>query len=338
VVGKAELQGYMKSENINGKEVAATANYELKIEDTGFAVDWAYGLTKSWMIGFQVPLALRKVIARSDISLTPVLARGVKQNFNASTRSISDSGLRQKVQDLSQNELTTSGYDVVPTEKTGFEWEDVTLLSQFQILNTYHWVWSLQQQVRIPSVRNPSSSDYLVMPNDEGQLDLGLASLIDLQFKRWTLGFHFGYVMQTPDSTHIRTFQMDSLRAGKPGLQDVHRDLGDWAWAAADVDLHLSQSLDFNSGYGYLIKNRDHYSGDTLTPEQADFLSENSDQEIHRVNFRLRYQFTDLRVRDSIESKWLVSLGYDMPLFGRNSVDAGRAILELTSYFYGWLS
>jgi hypothetical protein len=66
VTGKDILREYMRSQGLSDQSTAATLDYSLERNETGFAMDWAYGLTDGWMIGFHLwpsiygPLRLHK--------------------------------------------------------------------------------------------------------------------------------------------------------------------------------------------------------------------------------------------------------------------------------------
>lgn len=317
--GRADMETYMKARGVKSADIAATSTYKVEREDVGFSVDWAYGLTRNWMIGFQVPLLLRTTRVSSHVEMTPFLAQGVGQRSQRSVLGLDNGQVRSKVKDLAEQELANSGYDNIPDENRSWEWGDASLLSQFYLARGYRWQWALQQMVRFPTSRDPSVSDYLQQASDDGQMDMGLTSLADYRFRRWTLGGRLGFVAQLPDSAKMRT-ESDSVSS------EVHRDLGDWVWGALDADYRFNRKLGLELEYVFLKKGKDKYKGHLVS-------AENTDQEIHQTRCGLTYELAATSSRRGIEKKWVASLGYTQPWLGRNSVDAGKAAFELTTYF-----
>lgn len=323
---KAEVQKYMDQNGLRENDIAATSDYEVSRRETGFASDWAYGLTRNWMVGLQIPLTYRQTKVRSRVNMTPKLVNLRAQSLQLSTfaATSTDDDLYQKVTQLAQNELTNSGYDNVPSQKESWDWGDVNLLSQFEILQTYRWTWSLQQLVRIPTAQNNNVADYIQTSDDQGQVDLGISSLVDFEWRSWILGARVGYVSQLSDRVKMRV-PNDERNDGEIN-PEVRRDLGDWAWAAVDAEWRVLESLDLNIEYGYLAKAKDQYSNDYLN-------STATDQELHQSRVGMLYHIGDNGSRSGVENKWIASLGYTFPLSGRNSLDSSRTSLDVITYF-----
>ncbi len=320
--GRADMESYMRTRNAKTNDIAATSSYQVEREDVGMSVDWAYGLTRSWMIGFQLPLMLRRTQVSTRVDMTPTLAQGVGQKSQASMLSMDNGKVSAKVKSLAEEELANSGYDNVPDQNQSWEWGDVSLLSQFYLAEGYRWHWSLQQMVRFPTSQNPSVSDYLVQAGDSGQVDLGITSLVDWRTRHWTLGGRLGYVSQLPDSAKMRVGEGD-LKSVDP---KVHRDLGDWAWGAFDADYRVNRRMELGLQYSFLAKSRDKYKGGGVS-------ATGTDQEIHQTRLAVLYDIGTTTSRRGVDKKWMASLGYTQPWAGKNSADSGKAAVELISYF-----
>lgn len=327
VQGRAEIESYMRPRGISPSDVAANATYKVERNEVGMAVNWAYGLSRGWMIGFQVPLVYRQTRVATSIDLTPGLVAGAGQN-RTSLLSLSSDNLRARISSMAEQELANSGYDSVPDQKGSWDWGDISLLSQFSLMENYRWTWSLQQSVRVPTARNPSLSDYLQTDGDDGQVDLGLTSLVDYRIRRFTNGFRIGYVAQLPDTLRMRVssdrYQVDP---------SVRRDLGDWIWASVDSEYRITSRWTANLEYAFLTKSRDRYHGTSSNGIAYDTLGENSDQELHQSRAGFQYRFGTRSTRSGVENKWVASVGYTYPWIGRNSIDASRGSVELISYF-----
>jgi hypothetical protein len=319
LVRRQEIEKYMRDQGVGSGDVAARSTYDLEREDVGLSADWAYGLTRSWMIGFQVPVVMRTTMAKTNTHMVSTLRNGV------AARAFTQTDMPGKVQELAENQLREQGYDSIPEHSQEWAWGDISLLSQFYLYHGYTSAWSLQQMVRFPSSRNPSVSDYFYQNTDEGQVDGGLSSLLDVQIKRWIFGLRFGYVAQFADSAKMR---------GEDGIDPkVNRDLGDWIWGSVDTDYQLGRRWTLGMEYAFLTKSADKYSGNSLRQEDYEILSKDTDQEVHQTHLAMQYDFSDRTVRRGVENKWSVALGYTYPWSGRNSLDSSRTSLELISYF-----
>ncbi len=332
-VGKADLEKEMRRQGVSESEIAATSAYKMNREEIGFGVDWAYGLTRRWMIGFQVPLVLRTTTVRSSVKLQPKLAKATNQSSQSSVLSMNNAQVQERVKDLAQQELSNSGYDSVPDQKQSWEWGDVSLLSQFYLAQGRSWRWALQQTMRFPTSRNPSVSDYLQQTSDDGQLDLGVTSLTDFRVRRWTMGMRAGFVAQLPDSAKMRVPESGAQTSKTPIDPKVHRDLGDWVWASLDGDYRISRHLGLDLEQAFLSKGKDRYKGESLNGTGYSSLGRDTNQEIHQTRIGVLYDLGESSSRRGIENKWVASVGYTYPWVGRNSSDASRASLELISYF-----
>lgn len=329
---QAELKDYMKSQRRNETDIAATSTYRLERQDLGFGVDWAYGLTKRWMIGLQVPIFLRTTSVASSISMTPTLARGAGQNSQKSVLGLSANQMSAHVKELAQKELSNSGYDSVPEQKQSWEWGDVSLLSQFYLAEGRNYRWSFQQMVRVPTSRNPSVTDFLQRQSDDGQLDLGLTSLLDYRIKKWTLGLRTGYIAQLPDSAKMRVPDDGKLKK-TPVDPKVHRDLGDWVWASVDSDYRVGRRLGLELEHSYLNKSKDKYKGESLNGTGYASLGQDTNQELHQTRVGVLYDLVAPTSRRGVENKWVAAVNYAYPWIGRNSSDASKASVEIMSYF-----
>lgn len=312
------MESYMRSRGAHEEDVAATASYQVEREEVGFNVNWAYGLMRRWMIGFEVPLTHRRTQVKSKVAMSPVLA-GTRQPE-----------MSQKIRTASEQELSNSGYDNIPDQQRSWDWGDASILSQVSLMEGYRWQWSLQQLMRFPTARNPELDNYIQAADDSGQVDLGLSSLVDVRYRRWVLGAQAGYVVQLPDSMRTRVSDSSSTRKVDP---KVWRDLGDWYWAAADGDYHLSNKLNLNLEYAYLMKFQDKYRGRSAEGVDYSTFAKNTNQDLHQTKVGFLYQINNEGTRGGVENKWVASVAYNYPWLGRNSLNSSRTSVDLISYF-----
>ena len=330
-VGQADLQKYMNSNNVHANDVAATSAYQIQREEIGLGVNWAYGMTRNWMIGLQIPLTLRTTHVEQDVTMTPTLAQGAGSRGQRSILKMPSPALNQRVKQLAQDQLGASGYDRIPEQKQSWDFGDISLLSQVGLLQGYHWTWALQQMVRLPTAQNPSVSDFVQSSQDEGPVDLGVTSLLDYQMRRWIFGLHAGYVAQLPDKARVRVPD-EEVNSGSQVDPTVHRALGDYVWGALDTEYRVTRHLDFDVEYSFLSKAKDHYSAGSLNADYS-ALEQNTDQQLHQMRGGFFYRIGPETSRSGVMNKWIVSVDYTYAFLGRNSTDASRTALELMSYF-----
>jgi hypothetical protein len=312
--GRAEMESYMRTHGAREQDTAALAEYKVDRQDIGFRLNWAYGLMKRWMIGFDVPLTYRRTRVDTKVK---VLSQG-------------RADLAQKVRLASEQELAGSGYDDIPEESSSWDWGDVSLMSQIAAFEKYRWQWSLQQVIRFPTARNPDLDSYIQRNDDSGQVDLGMNSLLDYKMRRWTLGGHLGYVVQMPDSVRSRVSSSSEARRVDP---KVARDLGDYYWVAADGEWSMSPRLNFNLEYSYLRKYTDKYTGSSSDGLNYASFGKNTDQQLHQTRLGLQYRIVSEGARGGVDNKWVAQVGYTHPWIGRNSMNVSRASIDLISYF-----
>jgi len=314
---RAELEALMPP-GAREDEVVANASYEVEREELGFRAEWAYGLMRSWMIGFDVPVVRRNTRVKSKVDVAARLAGNPNQSIS------------QKIRLASEQELANSGFDDVPDEEQTWDWGDANLMSQVAVLNSYSWQWSLQQFVRFPTARNPDLDNYIQTQSDSGQVDLGAGSLIDYRYRRWVIGTQMGYVVQLPDTMRARVSSSSQARQVDP---NVARDLGDVYYGALDVDHGFTNKLNVNLEYAYLRKFQDKFRGHSADGLDYATFGADTEQELHQSRLGVRYEIDSDGARAGVESKWVAGVAYTYPWIGRNSVDASKTSLDLISYF-----
>jgi hypothetical protein len=177
--------------------------------------------------------------------------------------------------------------------------------------------------VRVPTAQNPSISDYIQANDDQGQVDLGVTSLLDYRQRRWLAGVRFGYVSQLPDKVKMR---VPGEVTGQTVNREVSRDLGDWAWASIDFEYEVTRSFEVSAEHSYLRKNRDHVSTDNIP-------TGNTFQQLQQSRVGVLYRLGETSSRSGVENKWVASAGYTYPWAGRNSMQASRTSVDIITYF-----
>ncbi len=313
----------MRRRGVSESDVAATADYTVTRQEVALEINWAFGLTRNWMIGMRLPLTHRTTRVRESVEMTPTLLSGVQATSGAD--------LSGHVRQLAQSQLSNSGYDRVPAEKQSWDWGDISLLNQESLLQARRWQVSLQELVRFPTAQSPSIADYIQTNNDEGQVDIGATVLADYQTSRWMVGTRFGYVMQLPDTTRMRT-ALNSSQSDTAN-PSVRRDLGDWVWGAIGTDIKVARHWNVNFEHAFLSKARDSYSGDSLSGTEYAHLADNSDQQLQQSQVGIQYRIGGSGQRDGVVNRWSTSVDYTYPWTGRNAADDSKTTLEITSHF-----
>lgn len=319
----SDVSKFMRDNGLKGSDIAATSNYDIDQQELGFGMNWAYGIWKNWMIGAQIPFTYRTVRVRQDVQMTPILAQGSPVGKNARD-------IRANIQSVAQQQLTEAGYDRVPAERTSWDFGDVSLLSQVQLYDSYHWTWSTQQVLRFPTEQNPALGDYIPTVEESGPLAVGASSMLDYQFRGGIAGWRIGYLVQMPDSVRMRA-PADSTGATEIDPV-VHRDLGNWTWTSADVEFRVLKRVDMSVEQSYWYKSPDHYSGSVFQTGDYAQLGDDSEQEIHQTRLGLLFQLSQ-GISRVAAGRWVAALDYTYPWIGRNSIDAARTSLEISNSF-----
>lgn len=303
---RIQLSRHILNQGFALNEGAASEVFELRRESLALQVDWAYGLTSSWMIGFQLPVSHQRFQIRSNVEITG------EQSLPAH---LGSGRLRDRVRELVEAKIADAGYDRIEERQESWVFGDVNLISQNLLRTGYDWKWSLQQNVHLPTARNPNRSNYFRESLDSGNADLALTSLLDYYQNHSTFGFRFGYVAQLPD-----TYRDQS------SLRSHHRDLGDWTWGAIDGEYRLNSTVDLSFEQSYAHKGEDHMEG------LASFVNEPRERHQTRVGVSYRGEETQSG-RSGLENRWMATLAYTQPWSGKSSLSSGETALELMSYF-----
>lgn len=315
VQSRDRIAGYMRQLGASEKDVAANAAYDVSREDIGFRMNWAYGLMKRWMIGFDVPLTYRRTHVKNKVNLA---------------NNSGDAEMAEKVRRASEQELANSGFDNIPDQTDSWDWGDISLLSQFAVVERYRWQWSMQQVLKFPTARNADVDNYLESRDDSGQVDLGASTLLDYRLRRWTLGGQLGYMVQMPDQVRTRVSSSSQARQVDP---KTARDLGDYYWASADSEYHVTPKFNVNLEYSYLRKYRDRYPGESADGVAYSGFGQDTEQQMHQTRLGLQYRLGYAGARGGIDNKWVAMMGYTYPWIGTNSLNASKTSVDLISYF-----
>ena len=326
--GRAEIREYMRRSSLRDSDVAATAKYQVQRQEVAMNVRWAYGLTKRWMIGFQLPLVLRRTAIAQTVEMQPALSQ--VQSSLPHTQLV-NGNMGVKVRELARAELSNSGYDEIPSQAQRWDWGDISLIGQFIMAEGPRWTWALQETLRLPTARNASLADYIQTNSDEGQFDVAVSSLVDFRHRRWVFSQKVGYVSQMSDQIRLRSPSSDGHGLG--ATHSVRRDLGDYFWGSLQCEFKVNSRLALNTEYSFLSKETDRYGDLSQLGHGYDQLGEGSNQEVHLTRLGLSYRLGERSARSGVENKWLLAVAYNMPLAGRNSIEASRASLEMTKYF-----
>ncbi len=330
--GQLDMRDYMKRKGVADSDTAATSRYQVSRQETRFDIHWAYGLTDRWMIGFQIPVTLRNTRVTQEIEMAPDFVEGVSAARLKRPGQPDPRAMAAKVRKLAEQQLENSGYDRVPSEQQSWDWGDVTLMSQETLMRSYSWAWGFQQIIRVPTSRNQSVSDYIQSSTDSGQIDLGVASLVDYRHRKWLLGWGLGYVFQLPDSVRLREPTEDSQLSQRVAPA-TRRDLGDWLWSSADANWSVARTISLNVRHSLLTKQRDTYSGRSPEGLAYNTYGTDTDQQLQETRLGLLYRLGSSSSRGGILSRWIAGIDYTYPWVGKNSMEASRTSLELMSYF-----
>jgi hypothetical protein len=319
---REEIQSYMTRRNLNEADYLAYQQYEVDRRETTLRLEWAYGFSRNWMFGFQLPVVHRQTVATSRITIEPKALAATEDG--PAVLSSSPGDLRSVLNKTVQQELGQAGFEQVPQKSDSWDLGDLTLFNQVAILNRVDWTWSIQQVTRLPMARNPSLSNYLRTNTDDGQIDLGLSSMVDYRIARMVFGFRLGGVTQLPDRLSMRS-DADQIE------RNMKRNLGDWIWASVDSDYRISDSLSVNVEQSFLSKEGDRYEGDTTKYLN---LGKDTSQQLHQSRFSFFYRVNARSVIPQREKQLTASIGYAHPwLLNAPLGLSGRAYVELISSF-----
>lgn len=322
------MNKFRADNNLSTGDVAATTDFEVQRDETMLDIAWAYGLTRTWMVGLEVPMSMVDTRLKINTVATPML-RGALTG--ASVNALSEADVRNQVQAAIDQQLTSEGYDHLKNRTQDFIVGDFSILSQVSLYQNADWTFSLQQLVRIPSAPANNVNDYVRYSRDDGQIDLGLTSLLDFKWRRYLFGAKLGYLAQLPDVQRMRVpvYNQNSVQVVD---RRVNRDLGDVITASFETFYNLDSRWSMNGAYIGLFKGEDKYSGESNTAAY-NLLSQNSEQVLHLGRVGISYLLGRPKSRSELERKWMVNANYYHPVAGLNVSSAPSGALELQAFF-----
>ncbi|MAV90898.1 MAG: hypothetical protein CL676_05715 [Bdellovibrionaceae bacterium] len=315
-VAQEEIRQYMKSNSISENDVAATSGFDIQREEIRFDLSWAYGLTKKWMFGVFVPISQVTTHIHPEVHIANQPAQEM------TILSQKQNNVRKMVEGVIQQKLENQGFRNVTEERRQIIWGDVSLLNQYQFVQQESFRWSFQQILKMPTSRNQSLSDFARITRDEGQIDLGVTSLLEHNFGP-TLGiFGLGYVNQLPGPVRVPQYNRE-----KDQLEndvEITRDLGDYFWTGLEARYAFSPKWKFDVAYRYFSKGSDSWENGVV--------DENSRQQAHLARIEASYIFAR-SYRYEIEKKWTLNLQAQTTLAGVNMDKSTTAGFEIQTYF-----
>lgn len=315
-VAQEEIRQYMKSNAISENDVAATSGFDIQREEIRFDLSWAYGLTKKWMFGVFVPISQVTTHIHPEVHIASEPAQEM------TILSQKQNNVRKMVEGVIQQKLENQGFRNVTEERRQIIWGDVSLLNQYQLMQQESFRWSLQQILKMPTSRNQSLSDFARITRDEGQIDLGMTSLLEHNFGPALGIFGLGYVNQLPGP--VRVPQYNREKDQREDDVEITRDLGDYFWTGLEARYTFSPKWKFDVAYRYFSKGSDSWENGVV--------NENSRQQAHLARVEASYIFAR-SYRYEIEKKWTLNLQAQTTLAGVNMDKSTTAGFEIQTYF-----
>lgn len=326
-----EIRSLLKKQGVSESTPVYSTEFSMETTEIQSEITWSRGLTPWWMVGISVPYVQSSTKVQSSKKLSPEYERLKKQlKVNNSGKPISTFVEQGKSRPL-ELDLENNDYDQVngTVEYQGVG--DVELLSQIKLLETEKLYGAFRQRLVVPSGKNEGPYTYFKSNSADGQMDLGLDALMDVQAsKSWVLTALLGYTLQMEDTQGVRVPDGKSSPMDWKVDNNVERDLGDIFIARLSSVYRIYERYWVSAGVEHTQKSQDQYSGSEYEPWQYDLMGNNTEEQRQLARLGLRYTSHKWRYSYLSRSQFTAGLEYLTVFAGENTPKANAAALELS--------
>lgn len=327
-----QLREFVESQGIALDSAAAHSVLEISQQLLNLSPQWAYGMTESWMVGFRLPVVYRKTEVSTRIEVTEAYSHLSQNAVSAEEVSLTQS-MQGRAREALARKLQEYNYEPIREQQEEWVFGDAELLSKVRLWQNPQSLLALRQRIVLPTASAQSPYRYVESPSGDGQLDLGLDSVVDYWVApRWLLTANVGYTWQAPDQIRARL-----PREGQGVSQDVDlevsRDLGDYWSASLYAERFLKKGWRLLGGYSFRKKSEDRYEGGGFSQERYEALSRGTEQDLHMGHAGVSYKADPLYERLGLKKQFSASFYVSSVLAGSNVPDTTLAGFDFQFLF-----
>ncbi len=293
---------------------------------------FAYGMTDRWTLGVAIPVIYSAI--NVDTGFVPS-----NQGQNVSAQ-LYRQGQGKKAKEMSggfAHALSRSiqSYGYKPLEdRRSTEMGDIVIANKLQLHKSETLVVAVQPELTMPSGRTEDVTELIDVAPGDGQVDVGISGLADFEVTSWFgLSGQLGVTTQLPGQRAMRIPQSeDSVTTPDVDPFTTH-DLGDKVVTSLVARWTLYEGLTALTGYNYQYKGSDKFSGTLYEEKRYDWLSKNTDQEMHAAQLGLGYSTIPLFRQQKFAVPFDTKISYTMILKGKNVPADNLGSFELSMYF-----
>ena len=326
-----EIRSLLKKQGVSENTPVYSTEFSMDTRETQSEITWSRGLTSWWMVGISVPYIQSTTKVKSQQRLSPEYQKLKQQMKVNNSDSSLDTFVEQGKTRPLELDLENNDYDPIngTVEYQGIG--DVELLSQIKLLETNRLYGAFRQRLVVPSGKNEGPYTYFKSNSADGQMDVGLDALMDIQASnRWVLTALLGYTMQIEDTQAARVPDGSSSPMDWKIDDNVERDLGDIFIARINSVYKFFERYWMTAGVEVTQKSKDEYSGSQYEPWQYDLMESNTEEQRQLARLGFRYTSRSWRYSYLSRSHFTAGLEYLTVFAGENTPKADAAAVELS--------
>lgn len=327
-----KLAGGLKSFGLGSDAEVGRAFGVVNSRVTSTVPAFAYGLTDKLTVVAAVPVLYSNTSVRTGWV--------VNEDFERQLKALGSRGFankiiafREKLDNVIATKVAANGYK--PLEDSAHtEVGDITLGAKYQLMKSTRSAAALITRLQLPTGRLPDVDRLIDVAPGNGTFDLGLGLAYDYAL--------FDTVTITPTASVLYPFATNRatrvpLAYGETLTPDVDRDASFKAGEIYSIGLvsryRFEDALVFGLGYNFQSKHRDSWSGGRYAGERYQYLSRDTEQQIHAAQVNVTYSTIPAFRRKQFPMPLEATLGIANVFGGTNVNHAALSTFDVAAFF-----
>ena len=327
-----KLTGGLKSFGLDSDAEVGQAYGIVNSRITSTIPAFAYGWTEQLTVVAAVPVLYSNTSVRTGWV--------VNENFERQLKTLASRGFanklisfREKLENVIATKVAAYGYKPLEDSKQT-EIGDITLGAKYQFVKSTRSAAALTARLAVPTGRIQDVDRLVDVAPGNGTFDLGLGIAYDYAVSSGftvTPTLSFLYPFAAARATRV------PLTYGETLTPDVDRDANFKAgeiWSAGIVSrFRPDEALVFGVGYNFQAKARDSYSGGRYASERYQYLSRDTEQQLHAAHFNVTYSTIPAFRRKQFPLPLEATLGLSSLFAGTNVNQAALSTFDIAAFF-----
>ena len=332
-VDKGSIYQTMLAMGASEEDSLGVSTGQVNVEAHVHAPTFAMGLTDKWTLALAVP------IVESSVNMDGAVLQKNSHLHSKFIEVLNQKGVPNKIVEFNekmrvpvQTKLRDYGYQELRNEKS-VKLGDIKLVSKYQLLNDPYQRLAFIGELTLPTGQDHSLYKAVDIASGDGQTDLGLGVQYDYLFKyNITLVAGSIYTVQFDDYNPERIPNQYTSRVSPDIDPSTKRSLGN-IWITQLGGNYSYKAWTWSLGYGYQHKSPDRYDGNLFEKHRYDWMSYETEQEMHTMQFGLSFDTIDMFKNKEFPLPLGLYLNHTRVMAGRNVPIGPITSLDLAIFF-----